>query len=139
MCLDNSMFNNRGTTRGNKNNPGSAEEARSLLTGSTPHHTKYAVVNLHTSKNRRNSFDHNLITPGDTNCNGVLPEGDMNKVAGSLRDMAATIVNNAKREQIRKQLKSEWVAVAKVLDRSFFVLYIFAIGLSLAFMFPKPD
>ena len=134
MCLDQTPFKRR-TNKGN--NPGSAEEARRLLTGSTPHQTKYAVVNLNNSKNRRNSFDHNLISATDTN--GLLQQGDMPKVAESLREMAATIVNNAHREQARRQLRAEWQAVTKVLDRLFFYSYIIAIVFSLAFMFPRPE
>ena len=134
MCLDQTPFRKR-TNKGS--NPSSAEEARRLLTGSTPQHTKYAVVNLNNSKNRRNSFDHNIISATDTN--GLLQQGDMTKVADSLREMAATIVNNAHREQARRHLKAEWQAVTKVLDRLFFLSYIIAIVFSLAFMFPRPE
>ena len=135
MCLDLTPFRKRSANKGN--NPGSAEEARRLLNSSTPQHTKYAVVNLNNSKNRRNSFDHNLVSATDSN--GFLQQGDMTKVAGSLRDMAATIVNNAKREQARRELRAEWQAVTKVLDRLFFYSYVIAIVFSLAFMFPRPE
>ena len=134
MCLDQTPFQKR-TNKGSY--PGSAEEACRLLTGCTPHQTKYAVVNLNNSKNRRNSFDHNLISASETN--GLLQQGDMPKVAESLREMAATIVNNAHREQARRQLRAEWQAVTKVLDRLFFYSYIIAIVFSLAFMFPRPE
>ena len=138
MCLDQSIFNRRNNSR-SPQNLGSAEEARRLLSGNTPQHTKYAVVNLNTSKNRRNSFDHNLVSATDNNSNGILQQGDMTKVAGSLREMAATIVNNAQREKATRQLKGEWQAVTKVLDRLFFYSYIIAIVFSLAFMFPRPE
>ena len=148
MCLDQSAFNRARNGR-MSNNLGNAEEARRLLSGNTPKHAKYAVVNLNTSKTRRNSFDHNVISSTDPNSNGliqqgdttngVLQQGEMTKVAGSLREMAATIVKNAQREQSTRQLKAEWQAVTKVLDRLFFYSYILAIVFSLSFMFPRPE
>ena len=148
MCLDQSAFNRARNGR-MSNNLGNAEEARRLLSGNTPKHTKYAVVNLNTSKTRRNSFDHNVISSTDANSNGVIQQGDatngvlqqgeMTKVAGSLREMAATIVKNAQKEQSTRQLKAEWQAVTKVLDRLFFYSYILAIVFSLSFMFPRPE
>ena len=48
-----------------------------------------------------------------------------------------TIIYKQKHKEMVDKIKAEWRAVALVIDRMFFVLYVLSIIVSLATMFPR--
>lgn len=120
------------------------EDTRRPATSGPPQHTKYSRVNLNDTNQTLISVEHSLSPGDDSGANGVLPQSEAQQlkcssVTNSLREMATTIVRNARQEAAMRELRTEWQAVAEVLDRVFFFSYVIAIVLSLVFIFPHPN
>ena len=65
-------------------------------------------------------------------------EQQLSEIRATMFRIESVSTDNMKRDQRRREIRAEWCRLALVLDRSFFVIFLGLIILSLVVLFPKP-
>lgn len=114
------------------------ENYTSLLTYSTDNTNDVANGNVSNDAYSSKSSTNNLQ---NVHCVEYLLQENISKVS-ELREYVRRLLDYVTRKEKcsndRLQNAKEWQQLAKVVDRLFFIVYVFAIVISLVYQFPKP-
>lgn len=87
-----------------------------------------------------NSYDRVPSQGSCTNSNAsCLTHTDMKELRSAVDSIATAYTKSTNQEDCRRSIRREWKVLAKIMDRTFFMIYCVTIIFSLLVLFPKPE